>query len=110
MSIFKSDEVTTPQKSHTVSLKQNQGITNTENDENFDQENNPNQQANNAAQGLQKSKTRVLTVKEGGMKEASNANEENKTPMAEVKQQPEAQNEAKGKKEKRKRKKNRKQF
>ena len=44
------------------------------------------------------------------MKEASNANEENKTPMAEVKQQPEAQNEAKGKKEKRKRKKNRKQF
>ena len=44
------------------------------------------------------------------MKETSNANEENKTPMAEVKQQPEAQHEAKGKKEKRKRKKNRKQF
>ena len=107
MSIFKKDEETTPRKSHTVTLKQNQGLANTETDENLDQENNPNQQANNAAQGLQRSKTRVITVKDGGVKETSNANEENKTPMAEVKQQPEAY-ESKGKKEKRKRKKNRK--
>ena len=110
MSIFQADEGTTPRKSHTVILKQNQGKANTETDENLDQENNPNQQANNAAQGLQRSKTRVITVKDGGMKETSNANEENKTPMAEVKQQPEAQHESKGKKEKRKRKKNKKQF
>ena len=49
MSIFKKDEETTPRKSHTVTLKKNQGLANTETDENLDQENNPNQQANSAA-------------------------------------------------------------
>ena len=105
MSIFKKDDVASARKSTTVVLRKKQGAANNDTDQNVDQENNPNQQNEG-------SKTRVITIKDGGVKDTSNANEENKTPMddasTEVKQQAQPLNEAKGKKEKRKRKKNRK--